>query len=160
MHQEIKKGFTLIELLVVIAIIGLLASIVLVSLSNARAKARDAKRVADLAQFRSALELYFNENNIYPRYDAGPITCSGYAGDTTTPNYLNCWNDLSVKLAPYMSVMPKDPLYAPAGSYIYWYGTKNLGLGYVLLMSPENPVLLTQGDGCAVGYYCIGNNWQ
>jgi len=55
-----NQGFTLIELLVVIAIIGLLASIVLVSLQGARAKARDARRMHDLSQIRTALFLYYD----------------------------------------------------------------------------------------------------
>lgn len=61
-----QKGFTLIELLVVIAIIGLLASVVLLALNSARQKARDAKRLADVRQVASALELYFNDNSSYP----------------------------------------------------------------------------------------------
>lgn len=51
--QAREKGFTLIELLVVIAIIGVLASTVLASLNTARAKARDARRIADFKQIVS-----------------------------------------------------------------------------------------------------------
>ena len=60
-----KPGFTLIELLVVIAIIGLLATLSIVALNNARARARDAKRVADIKQVQTALELYYNDNGAY-----------------------------------------------------------------------------------------------
>lgn len=61
-----KKGFTLIELLIVIAIIGILASIVLVSLGDARRSARDTQRVANIRNAQLALELYNNDNGGYP----------------------------------------------------------------------------------------------
>jgi prepilin-type N-terminal cleavage/methylation domain-containing protein len=70
LRNKKQKGFTLIELLVVIAIIGLLASVVLLALNSARAKSRDAKRLADVRQLSTALELFYNENGGYPAASA------------------------------------------------------------------------------------------
>jgi prepilin-type N-terminal cleavage/methylation domain-containing protein len=61
-----KPAFTLIELLVVIAIIGILATLAVVALQNARKNARDAKRIADVRQIQTALELYYNDVGVYP----------------------------------------------------------------------------------------------
>lgn len=61
-----EKGFTLIELLVVIAIIGLLSTLAVVGLNNARLKARDAKRQSDIRVLQTAIELYLTENAAKP----------------------------------------------------------------------------------------------
>jgi uncharacterized protein (TIGR02145 family)/prepilin-type N-terminal cleavage/methylation domain-containing protein len=61
-----RKAFTLIELLVVIAIIGILATISVIVLQNARAKSRDAKRAGDMKQVQTAMELFFNDKGRYP----------------------------------------------------------------------------------------------
>ena len=66
MNNKTKRGFTLVELLVVIAIIGILATLAVVALQQARKNARDAKRIADIKQIQTALELYYNEWGIYP----------------------------------------------------------------------------------------------
>jgi general secretion pathway protein G len=65
-QKEKKSGFTLIEMLVVIAIIGLLSSTILIGLSSARARARDAKRIADMKQIQNGLEAYHSDSGVYP----------------------------------------------------------------------------------------------
>lgn len=60
------SGFTLIELLVVATIIIVLASIGIVSFTNAAKSARDAKRKADMETIRQALTLYRQQNTGYP----------------------------------------------------------------------------------------------
>jgi len=87
LRNKNKAGFTLIELLVVIAIIGLLASVVLLALNGARAKARDAKRIADIRQLASAMELYYNDNSTYPTSNTG-ATFSNIGTPTIAPNYI------------------------------------------------------------------------
>lgn len=150
-----KKGFTLIELLVVIAIIGLLATIVMVSLNSARAKARDARRLADFRQWQLALAMYYDTNGIYPAASCGWAL--------SHPSYIACWNTLAANLAPYLSKLPLDPQngYPPTYSYnAYHYLARNSGQGYYILMDPEN-IDESKDDGCyGAPWYCLGVNWQ
>jgi len=116
-----QKGFTLIELLVVISIIALLSSIVLASLNDARAKARDAVRLSDMRQIQTALELYKNTNGIYPISATGDVGISAISGNSS-------WIRLKNELKPYIDQLPIDPKSinssAPTASsetYNYWY---------------------------------------
>lgn len=93
-----NKGFTLIELLVVVAIISILTATVLASLSSARSKARDAQRLAEIRQVRTALELYSSENGKYPQIE-------GISDGVLFP-----LSGLQATLAPFIKSIPVDPL--------------------------------------------------
>ena len=155
-HKK-RKGFTLIELLVVIAIIGILATIVLVSLNTARQKARDVRRIGDLRQIALALEMYYDDNAGYPTY----VACTAAS-----------WTGMSGDISPtYMTAVPNDPSF-PAREYLYSSAAD--GSEYVLRATLENlanSALDTDVDGDALGcvapthcgtapgdaegYYCI-----
>lgn len=120
-----QKGFTLVELLVVISIIGVLSSVVLVSLNSARAKARDTRRITDLKQMQTALEIYYDKNGQYPLPAGGSLVWSGHC-----PDYGN-YNNYILGLAPdYMASLPVDPKYDE--SY-YGYLYKSDGKDYALI---------------------------
>ena len=147
MVKKIKgslKGFTLIELLVVIAIIGILSTSAMVSLNGARSKARDALRKGDMAQMRTALNLYYDDHEAYPSCgvvnededdDYGSrVTC--YTGGSGTLEVA-----LTGGTRPYMSNIPTDPKntsndLAVNSSYVYKYVSN--GIEYVLIYHLED----------------------
>ncbi len=120
--RQKNRGFTLIELLVVIAIIGTLATVVLVSLNEARSKARDVRRLADLRQLALALELYYDTSGAY--IDSGGVCVvanEANMGDLT-PDYIGS--------------MPADP----GATTEYYYGAATDEQAYVLRAVMEGTV--------------------
>lgn len=76
-----NKGFTLIELIVVIAIIALLASIVLVSISDVQIKGRNAGVIEQVSEYQKAVALYVASNNgNYPNVGDTDPHCVGASG--------------------------------------------------------------------------------
>lgn len=119
-----QKGFTLVELLVVIAIIGVLATLVLLQLGTARARARDTKRIADVNQIRTAVESYFEDNGgSYPTVI-----------DATT-------------LSKYLTKVPNDPLTAQPYGYAYHDAGGGRIDGYQIWAKLEQTAAALNGDG-------------
>jgi prepilin-type N-terminal cleavage/methylation domain-containing protein len=117
-NKRSSSAFTLIELLVVIAIIAIIATLSVLALQSAREKARDAKRIADIKQLKTALELYYNDANGYPPASAF------VAGET-----LSYTDPQSGQVKTYINNIPSAPIPADgdctSSNNAYTYGSEN-----------------------------------
>jgi len=139
-----KKGFTLIELLVVIAIIALLSTLSVVALNSARVKSRDARRLSDIKQIRTALEMYFDNTQLYPTTD-GNLGTSSFACLTS-----NGWTTTAgcTSGTVYMQKVPSDP----QSGKNYAYSDTGSGTGYNILYQIENPSTSATATPDSIGY--------
>ena len=139
-----QRGFTLIEILIVVAIIGILSSVILIGLGSARARARDARRIADLREVQNALELYYSKVGRYPDASEaarwGPVTENG-----TLEKVLR---DAGIGV----SKIPNDPL---GGNSTYYYLYNEFSGEYYLgaNLEEDNLVLNDDVDGVSVGSF-------
>ena len=124
MNKINKKGFTIIELLVVISIIGLLSTISVVVLNGARIKNRDTRRLADMKQLSTALELYFDIYGEYPNPGANVVLgttsygklCDKNAGAGNGVGFVSSSTTCTIT---YLGVVPINP--GPTGGTDYTY---------------------------------------
>jgi prepilin-type N-terminal cleavage/methylation domain-containing protein len=132
---SLSKGFTLIELLVVVAIIGLLASIIVASLSTAQAKARDARRVSDMDAMQKALAIYLaGGSGYYPIVSPGPETISNTSVIGTAL--------INAGAMPGMPVDPTSPIRQ------YSYSSSATGGSYTLNFCLETESIRGYSQGC------------
>lgn len=88
--NKAHSGFTLIEILIVVAIIGILSTIVIVSLREATDRTKNAKIIANITQVRKvAEELYVQEADGYTSL------CNGTGGvNSSNPDLAMVETDL------------------------------------------------------------------
>jgi type II secretory pathway pseudopilin PulG len=128
-----QQGFSLLELLIVVGIIIVLATVSIVALNGQRANARDAKRISDIRQIRTALELYSSDEGAYPIVP-DPIILGVNGKEKLCSKALGSFVAASTQCdakSSYMVTVPSDPL--PTGKYLYT-GTAT---GYDITFSTE-----------------------
>ena len=146
------RGFTLVELLVTIGIIGILATVTVVSVGSARAKARDANRLTEIKAIQTALTLYQNEKAKFP--DSGGATL--ILGKTQGSYGLLCDTDAGFQtdktgcVTYFMTDVPGDPLSKAGSAYEYKYLSSDDKKDYTIIFKLESTTgSLKAGDHTA-----------
>ncbi len=88
MQKNMRKGFSLIELMIVIVILGLLAAMVMPSLTG---KGEEAKRNLVCVQMKSvyngALDMFKINNSVYPSTEEGLEALASNPDEDKYPSY-------------------------------------------------------------------------
>lgn len=147
-----KKGFTLIELLVVIAIIGILAAIVLVSLSGARERARIARAQLEIKQIYNAIFILETDTGRWPGDQDPDTICTNPPYDCSNNELCDDGCGVGRKLSD-----GAGGLVSNDGSYANWGGPY---LTADQLIDPwdseyffDTDYDLGGPDGVVIGYY-------
>jgi len=99
--RNATRGFTMIELMVVIAIIAILSAVAIQSFVGRTDKAMLTKVKHDITTIESALDLYREDNHVYPSTDQGlQALVTQPSGEPEASN----WN-----AEGYLKKLPKDP---------------------------------------------------
>ncbi len=146
LYYSEKRGFTLIELLIVIAIIGILASVVLVSLSGAKTKSMVASNESEARQLANLFHLEFTETGSY----------NALLANAWLPNSYNC-TSIPVSgnyAAEYRKICTSinDRLGSVSSSYNWLVGNGGVN-GTFSIMVKTSPAAGTGGD-----WFCIGSS--
>jgi len=103
-----KRGFTLVELIVVITILGILWTIAFISIQWYSRDSRDSKRISDIWNIKTALELYSLKTWRYPSPDNFDIVSYSWATEIVRYQWV-VWNQVTRNLKT-LIVKPLDPL--------------------------------------------------
>jgi len=146
-----NKGFTIIELLVVISVVGLLSSIVFVSIVSGRARTRDVKRISDLIQYKLALEFYYGTNKKIPssvavETSSGSTLNINLCNDQTASTDWRADTPLQTLVSGgYISKLNKDPVNDSTYCYRYQSNPDSRGACMWALLENQDKVGIVVG---------------